>query len=78
MILRLLIRPRHLTDEGLVALRDVLAEHPGEDEVQIALYSQTFRLPVRVNCAERSLRSKVAAALGGVSCAIIIGLEPAF
>lgn len=78
MILCLHIRPRHLTDEGLEALRSLLAEHPGDDEVHLALYSQRFRLPLRVNGAERSLPARAASALGGVSCAVLVGAEEPF
>lgn len=78
MILRIHIRPRHISDEGLVALREMLAQHPGDDEVQLALYRQHVRLPVRVDASLRNIRHLASAALGGACTAIVIGAEPAF
>jgi hypothetical protein len=76
--LRIYIRPRHMTDEGLAALRDMLAQHPGEDLVEVALYSQRVRLPVRVDASVRNICHLASAALGGACTSILIGAEPAF
>lgn len=47
------MRPSALTSEKLGALREALAEHPGEDDVIVCVRAKRIRLGVRVDSTSR-------------------------
>lgn len=57
------MRPSALTPEKLGALREALAEHPGEDDVIVSVRATRIRLGVRVDSTSRAAVRAIALAV---------------
>lgn len=75
--LRVYWRPRHVTPDKIDALRAVLAEHPGEDEVIVVLRTDRLRLGVRVDSTSTQLVRAASLAVNP-DCVIAIDTTDAF
>lgn len=72
-------RARHVTAKRLDAVRAVLDEFPGADEVQMHFsQNQGWRLPITVDASGKQLTRRLHCAMERSGMAHVVGLEEPF